>query len=103
MREAGRVSGWMKLSLGLTMFVLFAPLVVIIALSFNESEFGTLPFVFTLKWYALLFQRVPAAEPDRALGPDVARRGGDRVVIGTLAAIWLTRRAGRSDRPCSTA
>ena len=57
MREAGALTRWMKVALGLTVFVLFVPLAVIIVLSFNASQFGTLPFHFTLHWYEELFDQ----------------------------------------------
>ena len=95
MREVGGVSGWMKVSLGLTMFVLFAPLVVIIALSFNESEFGTLPFVFTTKWYVLVFSGSQLLSPTGLSVRLSLAVTASSVVVGTLAAIWLMRRAGR--------
>ena len=82
MREPGTLTPWMKVALGLTLFVLFAPLAVIIALSFNASQFGTLPFHFTLHWYEELFSKSNLLSPTA-------------VVTGTLAGVWLTRRAGR--------
>ncbi len=45
----------MRVWLGLTYFILFAPIAVIILMSFNKTPFGMLPFVFTLEWYELLF------------------------------------------------
>ena len=35
-----------------TMVVLVLPLVSMVALSFNESRYGTLPFRFSTKWYS---------------------------------------------------
>ena len=54
---------WMKIALGLTLFVLFAQLAVIIVLSFNRSQFGTLPFHFTLHWYDALFHKSNLISP----------------------------------------
>lgn len=93
---AGSVSGWMKAALALTLFLLFAPLAVIIVLSFNESRFGTLPFVFTTKWYSLLFDGSVLLGPTGLSIRMSLGVAASAVVIGTLAAIWLTRRAGRA-------
>jgi ABC-type spermidine/putrescine transport system permease subunit II len=85
----------MYAALALFMVVLFAPLVVIIALSFNESQFGTLPFHFTLKWYRALFSSSNLLSPTGLsvrISLEVALTA---VVVGTMAAIWVTRRAGR--------
>lgn len=95
MREVGGMSRWMYLALALMLVLLFAPLVVIIVLSFNESQFGTLPFHFTLKWYRALFSRSNLLGPTGLSLRISLEVAATAVVIGTTAAIWLTRRAGR--------
>jgi ABC-type spermidine/putrescine transport system permease subunit II len=95
MREAGALTRWMKVALGLTLFVLFAPLAVIIALSFNASQFGTLPFHFTLHWYEELFSKSNLISPTGLSVRVSLEVAVTAVVTGTLAALWLTRRAGR--------
>jgi spermidine/putrescine transport system permease protein len=40
-----------RIYLGLVLIFLYAPIVVMAAMSFNESEFYALPFRFTLDWY----------------------------------------------------
>lgn len=42
--------------LGLTLFFLYAPVLVMAAMSFNESEFYQLPFSFSAKWYGDLWR-----------------------------------------------
>jgi ABC-type spermidine/putrescine transport system permease subunit II len=86
---------WMHVALWLMFLVLFAPLVVIIVLSFNESQFGTLPFHFTLKWYRALFTSSNLLSPTGLSVRISLEVAATAVVTGTLAAIWLTRRAGR--------
>jgi ABC-type spermidine/putrescine transport system permease subunit II len=94
-RELGGMSRWMYAALALILIVLFAPLAVVIALSFNESQFGTLPFHFTLKWYRALFGDSNLLSPT-ALSVRISLEvAATAVVVGTLGAIWLTRRAGR--------
>ena len=34
---------------------LFLPILIVILMSFNASQYGTFPFTFSLKWYARLF------------------------------------------------
>jgi ABC-type spermidine/putrescine transport system permease subunit II len=95
MRDAGEMTRWMKLALGLTLFVLFAPLAVIIVLSFNASQFGTLPFHFTLHWYDALFHKSNLISPTGLSVRVSLEVAVTSVVTGTLAGVWLTRRAGR--------
>lgn len=35
--------------------ILFIPIVIVVLMSFNQSEYGTFPIKFTLDWYILLF------------------------------------------------
>jgi ABC-type spermidine/putrescine transport system permease subunit II len=91
--ELGGVTRWMRIALALTLFVLFAPLVVIIALSFNESEFGTLPFHFTFKWYSALFGDSNLLRPTGLSVRMSLAVAATAVAAGTPAAIWLVRRA----------
>lgn len=95
MRDAGEMTRWMKVALGLTLFVLFAPLAVIIVLSFNRSQFGTLPFHFTLHWYDALFHKSNLISPTGLSVRVSLEVAVTAVVTGTLAAVWLVRRAGR--------
>lgn len=44
-----------KIWLIVTYIIIFTPIIVIIMMSFNKTDFGVLPFVFTLEWYDLLF------------------------------------------------
>lgn len=68
--------------------ILFVPLLIIIALSFNTDQYGNLPFHFTLKWY-------------QALSSDSALLGATwvslimslavaafSVIIGVAASVW---------------
>ena len=40
--------------LGLILIFLYAPILVMAAMSFNASQFYTLPFEFSTAWYAKL-------------------------------------------------
>ena len=51
MKKAAR-----NLYLGLILFLMYAPIVVLIVLSFNASKSRTKWGGFTLKWYQSLFQ-----------------------------------------------
>jgi ABC-type spermidine/putrescine transport system permease subunit II len=95
MRDAGEMTRWMKVALAATLFVLFAPLAVIIVLSFNASQFGTLPFHFTLHWYDTLFQKSNLISPTGLSVRVSLEVAATAVVTGTLAGVWLTRHAGR--------
>ncbi len=95
MPERGGMTRWMYVALTVMLVVLFTPLVVIIVLSFNQSQFGTLPFHFTLKWYRTLFTSSGLLGPTGLSLRISAEVAASAVVIGTTAAVWLTRRATR--------
>ena len=43
-----------RIYLGLILFFLYAPILVMAAMSFNASEFYQLPFTFSTTWYSRL-------------------------------------------------
>ena len=52
------MSGWVLLGrayVGLILFFLYAPIVVMAVMSFNASEFYQLPFSFSMEWYQHLW------------------------------------------------
>ncbi|GAC1434492.1 MAG: ABC transporter permease [Chloroflexota bacterium] len=76
--------------LGVLVF-LYAPIAVLVLMSFNASSYGTLPFSPTLRWYAALFSEGEvwlAALRSLALGAATALGS---TILGTLAAVGLTR------------
>ena len=86
--------GW-RLVLGGVYLLLFLPLVVIVALSFNDSRYGTLPFEPTLRWYQALAANDALVA---ATGRSLALSGGVALaaaVFGTALALWMVRHAGR--------
>jgi ABC-type spermidine/putrescine transport system permease subunit II len=83
----------MVVSLFVGLVILFLPLAVIILLSFNASPYGTLPFHFTLRWYRTLIAGSGLLAPtwlSVKLSAAVALSAG---LVGTMSAVWLTRRA----------
>ena len=91
LRDADALPPAMAAALGLTLALLFIPLAIIILLSFDTSPYGTFPFHGTLKWYAALFANSGLLGPT-GLSLLVARSAA---VFGTMAAVWLDRRASR--------
>ena len=71
---------------------LFAPILVVVVLSFNSSQFGSFPFQnFTFHWYATLIQNeaiVSAVKTSLLLGLLTALISTS---IGILAALALVR------------
>ncbi len=61
----------MKIWLGVTMFILFFPIAIIILMSFNTSRYGTFPFEFTLQWYEKLFS-------------------GSELIASTIFSFWFS-------------
>ncbi len=86
----------MRIWLYATYFILFAPIAVIIIMSFNKTPFGMLPFAFTLEWYELLFTGealIESALLSLELSFAVALSA---MLLGTAAALgvqYLPRRA----------
>ncbi len=78
--------------LALVFVALFAPLVVMAAMSFNASRYSTLPFHFSTTWYRAL------AEDDELVGSTWLSIELALVVtlaaavVGTMLAVWLSRR-----------
>lgn len=89
--------GWTwRLWMILISVLLYGPVVLVIALSFNVSKFGSLPFRFTLHWYDALFQNTDilgGAVRSFLLSLAVATIAS---LIGVPAAIWLARFARRA-------
>lgn len=84
--------------IAVTLALLFAPLLVVVALSFNDSRFGTLPFEPSLRWYRQLLSSSALLEAtwlSFLLSTAVAVSSA---VVGTGMAIWLVRygRRGRA-------
>ena len=94
-RDAEAVSPFMLAMLGLCLALLFIPLVIIILLSFNASPYGTFPFEGTLKWYVALFTTSNLLGPTLLSLEISALVALNAALFGTMAAVWLDRRASR--------
>ena len=94
-RDAEAVSPFMLAMLGLCLAILFIPLVIIILLSFNASPYGTFPFEGTLKWYVALFTTSNLLGPTLLSLEISALVALNAALFGTMAAVWLDRRASR--------
>ncbi|SHJ39123.1 spermidine/putrescine transport system permease protein [Dethiosulfatibacter aminovorans DSM 17477] len=76
-----------KVWLTATYMLIFIPIFVIIMMSFNETRFGMLPFIFTTRWYVMLFEEsnlFPATLLSLELSGTVALTS---MFIGTLTAL----------------
>ena len=68
--------------------ILYAPLIVVIIMSFNRSLYGTFPFSFSLKWYSHLLKSddlLIASSRSIWLSFGVALLA---TTIGTMFAVW---------------
>lgn len=75
--------------MSVTYGVLFCPLVVIIIMSFNGTNYGMLPFAFTADWYRYLFTQselFPATWLSLRLSTIVCLSA---VIVGTLTALGI--------------
>ncbi|WP_309131226.1 ABC transporter permease [Brevibacterium sp.] len=71
--------------------VLYVPILAMMVMSFNDSRFGTLPFEFTLKWYAELTPTNPLIQATYTSIQLSILVAGTCVVVGTLLSLWLAR------------
>jgi len=102
-RSPSAVTWALRLWLALVLLFIFSPLMVVAVLSFNESPYGTLPFVFSLGWYERLFAQrnlLIATLWDLELSIAVAVSA---TILGTLLAIWMKRVSGRVALPVHAA
>lgn len=79
----------------LTLLLLFLPLIMVVLLSFNSSRFGTLPFHGTTHWYQVLSHDSALVDATWLTVKLSFFVTVTTVVLGTAAAIWLGRYAGR--------
>jgi ABC-type spermidine/putrescine transport system permease subunit II len=93
MRE-GRMSPLLRAYLVLAFCFLFAPLVIVIAMSFNASPYGTFPFVPTLHWYHVLFSQGNLFHATLLSVEISVAVAVSSALLGTLLAIWLVRHRG---------
>ncbi len=78
-----------RIWMSVTYAALFCPLVVIIIMSFNGTNYGMLPFAFTVDWYRYLFTQselFPATWLSLRLSTIVCLSA---VIVGTLTALGV--------------
>src|SRR6266702_5166529 len=81
----------LKTWLAVLLVVLALPVLSMIALSFNASKYGTLPFHFSLQWYSVMAQDsslLDALSTSVTLATEVTIA---RVIVGTLLTFGLRR------------
>ncbi len=90
-QSTGGVSRFNKILLALGFFFLYAPMIVLVVYSFNRSSRVNIWAGFSTKWYGELFRDEAIMS---ALGVSLKlafASASSAVVLGTLAAIVLTR------------
>lgn len=96
--KAGWLANLGRLYLGAILFFLYAPILVMAAMSFNASEFYQLPFAFSTEWYERLARN---AEIKDAAWRSVLIAITTTIIataLGTAAAIALFRHEFRGKR-----
>lgn len=86
----------LKIWLGCTLFFLFAPIIVIILMSFNQTDYGRFPFVFTTQWYTYLFTKselLGAFTLSLIFASCVAAAA---IIIGTITSLGMQHMKPRS-------
>ncbi|QBI19484.1 ABC transporter permease [Egibacter rhizosphaerae] len=82
--------GWVAW-LWFVLALVYAPVLLVMVLSFNASQYGTLPFEATTEWYAALARNtalVEATSRSIVLSASVAAAAA---VLGTALALWMVR------------
>lgn len=83
--------GWLRVPLLLTYAFLYVPIIVVVVMSFNASEFPFTWTGFSLSWYGSLFQSAPIR--DGLVNTLLVAVGATIIatILGTLLAIGLAR------------
>jgi putrescine transport system permease protein len=82
----------LRVAIGVGYAFLYIPLLCVVAYSFNESRLVTVWGGFSTKWYAALFANQPILDAATRSFAIAAAAATGAVVIGTLAALALSRR-----------
>ena len=89
--SGGVLAGLGRVYVGLILFFLYAPIIVMAAMSFNASEFYQLPFTFSTEWYRRLWNNAEilnAAWRSVWIATVVT---GIATLLGTAASVALFR------------
>jgi spermidine/putrescine transport system permease protein len=93
-----RLATWGRVYVGLVLFFLYAPILVMAAMSFNASEFYQLPFSFSTEWYARLKQNQAVLAASWRSVWIACTVTSIATVVGTAASIALFRHEFRGKR-----
>ncbi len=93
-----RLSTLGRAYVGLVLFFLYAPILVMAAMSFNASEFYQLPFAFSTEWYARLMQNDAVVAASWRSVWIAGAVTAIATVLGTAASIALFRYEFRGKR-----
>lgn len=74
----------------LILLFLYAPIAVLVAMSFNKSQYNTLPFEFSTKWYEALFQNSKLIEATMNSLYIAIITGAVSVVLATCLMLGLS-------------
>jgi spermidine/putrescine transport system permease protein len=86
----------------LVVLFLYAPIVILLIFSFNNSELPSFPLSgFTLRWYHQFLANGDLQKALETSGVIAALSGAGAVALGTLASIALVRRRFRGKGPAS--
>lgn len=85
-----------KIWIGLMMFFLYAPILVLIAFSFNESKSRALFTGFTFKWYGRLLQNTQIMSSFWNSLTMAFTSAALATVIGVLAAVGISKMGKRA-------
>lgn len=75
----------------LVIIALYVPIGAMMAMSFNESRFGTFPFQFSWRWYAELTPSNPLVQATYASVQLSLLVAVTCLIVGTLLSLWLAR------------
>lgn len=91
------------LALGFGLFFLYAPIVILVLWSFNDSRLVTVWGGFSLRWYVALFNNAPLMEAAWISIRIALVSATLATVLGTMTALTLTRQGRFGGRTAFTA
>lgn len=74
---------------------LYAPIIVLMMMSFNESQYNALPFQFSMRWYQDLVQNEPLIDAALQSISIAAITGIVCVILATMLMLWVVQTESR--------
>lgn len=77
--------------IGIVLLFLYAPIVVLMLMSFNASQYNSLPFVFSTRWYTDLFSDQKLIDASLTSIYIAVITGICCIVLATILMLWMVQ------------